>query len=282
MARKTFLLGVGAQKAGTTWLHNALSEQRESAFGFEKEYHALTGMYLPGAGQRRREIIKNWIEKKEDYYSSWRGSPKAIRLSFLLYHGAYYDYFASLLRNPEVKLTGDITPIYSSLPSDVFSIVRSEFEVRGIAVLPIFIMRNPVYRLRSYVRMTFRNAGIVPSYDDEIKAMRSYIRTEDDLRRVNYEATVNAVKSAFGSTALFFFYENFFTPSALELIGNRIGFELKEVNFERRVGASTTSLPLLKKDYLSFANEYRDIFAFCRKAFPTSEIDEIWKYQDHG
>ncbi len=34
-----FLLGVGAQKAGTSWLHQQLHSRPDANFGFCKEYH---------------------------------------------------------------------------------------------------------------------------------------------------------------------------------------------------------------------------------------------------
>ena len=37
-----FLLGIGAQKAGTTWLHAQLNRRRDADFGFLKEYTFTT------------------------------------------------------------------------------------------------------------------------------------------------------------------------------------------------------------------------------------------------
>ena len=45
-----FLLGIGAQKAGTTWLHAQLNRRRDADFGFLKEYHVHDALTLPAAG----------------------------------------------------------------------------------------------------------------------------------------------------------------------------------------------------------------------------------------
>ena len=44
--QKTFLLGVGAQKAGTSWLHDQLNRRRDADFGFLKEYHVFDALEL--------------------------------------------------------------------------------------------------------------------------------------------------------------------------------------------------------------------------------------------
>jgi len=276
--RKTFLLGVGSQKAGTSWLHKALASQSECDFGFAKEYHALNAMYLPEANIRRQEVIQKWLEKREGHYSTWRGAPKSIQLSFLLNHGAYYDFFASLLRHPSIRVTGDITPIYSSLPEDVFATVKREFEARSVSVKPVFIMRNPVYRLRSYVRMVFRDAGVDPSYEEEIEAMRGYVGTYEDMRRVNYKNTVQSLANVFGKSALFFFYEDFFNPKAMRVIEEVTGMEVRGVKYRQKVGSSGDGHLLLEEDYRDFEVAYQDIFDYCRRAFPTVQIDRIWRY----
>ena len=42
----TFLLGVGAQKAGTSWLHDQLQRRNDVDFGFLKEYHVFDALEL--------------------------------------------------------------------------------------------------------------------------------------------------------------------------------------------------------------------------------------------
>ena len=56
-----FLLGLGAQKAGTSWLHAQLNRRRDADFGFLKEYHIHDALPLPAAGfsgRSRRSLLK--------------------------------------------------------------------------------------------------------------------------------------------------------------------------------------------------------------------------------
>ena len=39
--KKTFILGVGAQKAGTTWLHRQFKKNATFNLGHRKEYHVF-------------------------------------------------------------------------------------------------------------------------------------------------------------------------------------------------------------------------------------------------
>ena len=57
----TFVLGLGAQKAGSSWLHAQLNHRRDAEFGFLKEYHIHDALTLPEAGfsnRRQRSLIK--------------------------------------------------------------------------------------------------------------------------------------------------------------------------------------------------------------------------------
>ena len=94
----TFVLGLGAQKAGSSWLHAQLNRRRDADFGFLKEYHIHDARTLPEAGfsnRRMRSLIKP---------RTWR------RQRFIAQPQRYYNYFSSLLRRPGIQLTGDITP----------------------------------------------------------------------------------------------------------------------------------------------------------------------------
>lgn len=44
--QKDFILGVGCQKGGTSWLRNQLNNHETCDFGFLKEYHVFDYLYL--------------------------------------------------------------------------------------------------------------------------------------------------------------------------------------------------------------------------------------------
>lgn len=58
---RTFVLGIGAQKAGTTWLYKQLAQCPGFATGLEKEYHIRDVREVPVlmGGQRKLSKIRS-------------------------------------------------------------------------------------------------------------------------------------------------------------------------------------------------------------------------------
>lgn len=78
-------LGIGAQKAGTTWLYEMLSAHPQVHFPLGKEVHHWS---RPGA------------KAEESYFAAWVGAPRHVRC-------------------------GEITPSYSLLPVETIRAIRS-------------------------------------------------------------------------------------------------------------------------------------------------------------
>ena len=109
---KTFLLGMGAQKSGTTWLHRVLTSRHDANFGFTKEYHVLDAILVPECEMFRKRFEKAArlaIREGYDAYSIGSSKYDVTRMSFLANDQAH---FADILTRSRVKLTGDITPTY--------------------------------------------------------------------------------------------------------------------------------------------------------------------------
>ena len=64
MSVKTFLLGVGAMKSGTTWLANSLLTCEKYAQGLVKEYHIFdTGHWFTERRDRDIDYLKKILNK---------------------------------------------------------------------------------------------------------------------------------------------------------------------------------------------------------------------------
>ena len=66
MKFKTFVLGLGAQKSGSTWLHSYLNHFSFSDFGPVKEYHIWDGVYSEYCHHQKirfRELVKSKRDK---------------------------------------------------------------------------------------------------------------------------------------------------------------------------------------------------------------------------
>src|SRR5262245_149682 len=63
---KTLVLGIGAQKTGTTWLHRYLSRRPEIYIAPIKERHYFDGKYRPDiCGAMERRFAKRLDDKAE-------------------------------------------------------------------------------------------------------------------------------------------------------------------------------------------------------------------------
>jgi hypothetical protein len=62
---KTFILGVGAQKGGTTWLHRQLNKNKNIDLGFRKEYHIFDAIE-DFERDKRSKNTKKWISRKKN------------------------------------------------------------------------------------------------------------------------------------------------------------------------------------------------------------------------
>ena len=200
----TFVLGLGAQKAGSSWLHAQLNRRRDAEFGFLKEYHIHDARTLPEAGfsnRRTRSLIKP---------RTWR------RQRFIAQPQRYYDYFTKLLHRTGIRLTGDITPSYSALSIGTLMEIKANFEQRKIRLRPVFLMRDPIERIISSQRMQLRKQNQL-NHEAEVEALRQLCieRPERVTLRSNYGHTLRALTQVFDPSECFIdLYERLFTQQA--------------------------------------------------------------------
>ena len=156
-------IGIGAQKAGTTWLHSNLQAHPEVWMPPIKELHyfdekvELEGGFVqrlrgdrPADTRWRRQIrtrIRGPLEMVSSRELSWD-----LRYFF----GTPGDgWYAALFEPGRGRVTGEMTPDYSILERERVSRVHGLMPDAKI----IFMMRNPVERPWSVTNMTLRSRG---------------------------------------------------------------------------------------------------------------------------
>ena len=199
----TFLLGVGAQKAGTSWLHDQLNRRKDADFGFLKEYHVFDALELEHCSSFRP---KNPTPLK---WRTWR------RARFMEQPERYFDYFASRLKPPHIRLTGDITPSYAGLSAQSFRRIKDAFQERGVQMRAVFIMRDPVERFLSQQRMQLRKRGLLqPEHEIEHLSKASLKLLKRESPRSDYPATLDALRTGLPASDVFIgLYETLFTAA---------------------------------------------------------------------
>ena len=170
--RKIFLLGLGCQKGGTTWLHGYLSRHPQVASGFTKEYHVLDAHFRParrawqdGRIAQTRALIATLgrvpgLQRRRRIAGLEGAAARYERQRWLADDlDRYVGYFAGLAReHPAARAFYDITPSYAALEGPELAEARARLEAAGFDVRVIFIMRDPVERAFSGFRFGLSRA----------------------------------------------------------------------------------------------------------------------------
>ena len=275
---KVFVLGVGAQKCGTTWLDTQLSASKFFTNGGRKEFHVFTKLREPHTfiqepvwKQLRRPV---WSIKY--LFSPNRlARPKEMRRSPEL----YFDHFNNLYRQSlSISHVGDITPAYSTLPEETLAFIRDGMISRGFEVKVIFLMRDPVERVWSQLRMKLKNAGLTSQ--NEYRQLKKFYKTIQCRERTYYHKTVKRLDAIFPAENIFYgFYETFFQISEIQRLEFFLNSPPLNVDFNNIVHASPKSHQfslemndLLREIYFF----YGDTYSFVRSRFGES-VPSTWK-----
>lgn len=263
--KPVFVLGVGAQKAGTSWLRYQLNQSEFADFGFRKEYHVWDVACLGRPLSRKLEATED--ETPEN----------ALLRKMQTEPGRYEDYFRSLISN-SIRITGDITPSYSMLEAEHFARIRERLKAAGFQVKVVFLMRDPVDRIWSMYRMRQKRAkrqNIEMSDDDVIAAFARGHTKPGVEERTRYDKTVMALRTAFDSTELYFdFYERLFEPVTLARLSDFLGVD--QYNFETQKFVNVSNSFSLPDDLAKKCMSYNKVvYDFCHREFP--ETKTLWR-----
>ena len=246
-ADPTVLFCVGATKAGTSWLFRFLQSHPQCHVRSIKELHYFDALdlderdwhrtYLQGqrrqaaeqitdAKPARREKIARELADHDDLIALHRSEPEDI---------AGYLRYLKKGRTAE-RVVADVTPAYSLLSAErLHKMACIAGQVRFI-----YIMRDPVARLWSHIRM---NAARRARFPGEVqgRANRIFWRygrgKHPGIRaRGEYRAALERVTSALKPTQLLvLFYEELFTQAAVNLICDFLGIEYRQADMRVRV-----------------------------------------------
>ena len=262
----TFLLGVGAQKAGTSWLHDQLNRRKDADFGFLKEYHVFDALELEHFSSFRP---KNPTPLK---WRTWR------RARFMEQPERYFDYFASRLKPSHIRLTGDITPSYAGLSAQSFQRIKDAFKERGVQLRAVFIMRDPVERFLSQQRMQLRKRGLLtPEHEIEHLDKASLKLLKSESPRSDYPATLDALRNGFAESEIFIgLYETLFKAATHRELCWCLGIPEQIPDLSHRVNASqaTTSVPPALLHRLS--QHFAPLVTAVQDRCPDLKVEQHW------
>jgi hypothetical protein len=277
---KTFLLGVGCQKGGTSWLYDYLAGSPQFAQGYRKEYHVFDALDLPSEENTRLRLLKSAAKKATNPQpGDWRAATAVHRLSMFLDQRFYFDYFTGLLhQSPDIRLAADVTPAYSMLGPERFAQIRDAFASRDVTTLPVFLMRDPVERIWSQMRM---HARLYPGHEASRTESAEYVLAHYEsapyARRTAYHETIEALDSVFGPGEVYFgFYERLFTDAEVRRLCELAGIDFVAPGFDKRVHSSPKTADLPEDTVRKVAEHYRAVYLAVAERFPEVSLPELW------
>lgn len=284
--QKLFVLCIGAQKSGTSWLHQLLSRSRDTDMGFLKEYKSIRKIEL--------SLREKWARRARDrkklrllgFESSMPSFKEFLQLNnrdkqvlMSIDNCYYYDYFDDLVSGGSgAFVTGDFSPHYCNLTKKCLSSVRQRLVKRGFRVKTIYLMRDPVERVFSQIRMIRRDGTRqeICECSSEVEAISKFYNSAKVACHTRYEYPLVAIQNAFPREDIFIeFYERLFSYGSYERIQSFLGISLPTPYFFERVNAT------FKAEFIStslksrVAYEYAQTYSIVHKNFGEN-IFELW------
>jgi hypothetical protein len=247
-------LVIGAQRAGTTWLHRVLRQHPALWLPPVKELHYFD----------RLETTRTCLDAKERRRVKMKGLLSLDPWLFRYWFAARGDaWYASLFQDAQSRglIAGEITPAYAILDEDVLR--RIERMNRKVKL--IFVMRDPVERAWSAVNNAVKKGvAETPNVEDTIERARN----PGSAARSAYADTIKRIEAIFPSDQIYYcFFEELrdrpetLTRSVLSFLGADPALAAR-IDMPRAVNVAAGAKPIpvefsreLARDYLSSVTE---------------------------
>ncbi|MCD9146430.1 sulfotransferase [Pseudophaeobacter flagellatus] len=281
----TLFFGVGAQKAGTSWLHAYLNQHPEACVPPGKEMHYWsywqTGLSFHHDVQKKR--LAGLREAGEQ-------PPEFLQRSITMretrdpMHGLYADIVFERFKGQ--KLVGEITPDYSNLSVDTFA----QMAALNADTRFVFLMRDPIERLHSAMRKQLRardngdrsrkigNEEIL----NELKTMLGR-KNSTALRRSRYNLTIANLEAAVAPEKIgYFFYEDMFEKRNVDDICDFLGIARKPGDFDTKVNVGNPREREFDPAFRALALEHvGDVYDLMKARFG-DHLPQAWKMHIDG
>ncbi|PRY26244.1 sulfotransferase family protein [Aliiruegeria haliotis] len=289
-----FLFGVGAQKAGTTWLYDYLYQNPAAVLPVEKQMDYFSVRFQP---ERFKHILdfkmhklkrladeRIKMVKKGDLFGD-ADEILSVMDSVLnqFQPDRYIPYYQSLLRSKEgATLTADITPEYACFNVEQYRKMRTMAVEGGFRPKVVFLMRDPLERCFSQLRMLDRfvaEKGERLKGDPAHKRFLKAIKTDRCERFTRYGRTVRSLEKVFRKDELFYgLYEDFFNNDEVQRLCDFLEIPFVDPDFKHRANASPRKKEPSEADKAAAREYYAEVYSFARKRFGEERINRLWTF----
>ncbi|MDB5555007.1 MAG: hypothetical protein JWL86_4991 [Rhizobium sp.] len=196
-------IGIGAHKAGTTWLYQMLAQNPSVWLPPIKEVHFFDKLNPTPELKRVRikhfERVADRIERSEKKKGSAGDSAtKAAFLRSLAGDNMLTDeWYKSIFAHPDAagKVSGEITPAYLDNATDVLPKISEMLPTTKFVLL----VREPLSRSLSQIRMAISRVGKTPETTED---WEFYVKRLKQNLRGSYKTSIPLWRSFFGPERL--------------------------------------------------------------------------------
>jgi len=245
MAETTFMFGVGATKAGTSWLYQYMQQHPDCHMPGFKELHYFDAI---DNGKLKRERVRIVTMRKELVAKrKVAGAAQAVRLAMRIKE---CDQWLALLRQDVedvagysefmtaragmARLVGDITPSYALL---------SEERLARMAQLAprvrfVYLLRDPIDRLWSNVRMMATRTKSEPeaAQAEALRIFDRFVAGQDVglTGRSDYAGALGRMNRALRPEDVFVaFYEELFSDTVVSRLCAFLGIAFRPGAYDK-------------------------------------------------
>ena len=273
---------VGAQKAGTSWLFDQLSNSPHVKTGAVKEWHYFNALKQGDSADiltQRFDLLQNLAASlRPGFHKENEPALRKIRLlSDMLYPttsqtGDHDSYITALTRDiGSASVVCDFTPAYSGLSAEDFCEIATLGDVRFL-----YILRDPVARMWSQIRMlksreSTENLAARCIDHGRMICDTGHIQT---IYRADYASTVAALDHS-KQVVEFAFFEDLFTQGTIDKITSFIDVPPIRIDHATRVNEGLhVPLPddLAHDMTIALVPQYRAMFDRFGPSVPT-----VWR-----
>lgn len=290
----TLLYGIGAQKAGTTWLADLLQTSPECHFSPLKELHYFDIMRLPDTQQMHADRIAT-LQRLATELTPEQGIQHRIKLRriadlamqlhmFTDVAPGYNGYLAYLLQGyRDQKVICDITPAYATLNTIIYK------EMQRVAPAKfLFLMRDPVDRLWSQVRMGVAARAAAPKDAPGFEtACLDWVREKhkadklEKIHRSDYARTLEKLENALPDAArdtrlLTLFFEDFFDQASADRVCAFLGIAPVKADPDKIANRGRPS-NLPEEAEARLYDGLRAQYAFAEARFGRAALPALWR-----
>lgn len=276
---RTFLVGVGANKCGTSWVYRYLSSLSGVVASPLKELHFFNANFHSTAEQMDLFAIKRAVfhfKQEGDVVGNLRSRPSfqasIDRVKMIYDDNAYFDHFARICA-PDTRTLCDITPAYSGIGRSGFEYMREFVASQDVSLKILFIMRDPVDRLWSHLRYRQQHD---PSRD-LLKSWSEMIQDPELFGWTDYRQTVEAMDAVFSDRqVLFLFFEDLFSEATLKKLCAFAGAAYLPPKSNEAVNETELKIDLPDGVRDELVSLLAPQYAFCRQRFG-NRVPDAWR-----